>query len=146
MEKVTIRNSVRKEIANIIPTLINNTLEWIKNKYPNVDFSKVEYIFSSNYNRSRYFRNELKDAKYMAPNVCISTRATLYLYDKKSLKMKKTSLYTGSNVQIMCALIHELTHHVQHEQKRSRGELETTENELLYLKENYPLLYNKIMN
>lgn len=145
MKNITIRKSVREDLANKLPNLIEKAIVWLRTKHPNVSFDNIEYIFSSNYNRSRYFRNEIKEGKYLLPNVCISTRATLYLYNKKSLKLKKTAVYVGSDIQIMCALIHELTHHVQHEQKRTRSELETTKNEVLYLKENHLEIYNKIV-
>lgn len=141
----TIRKSVRLEIANKIPELINEALIWMKSKYPTVNFSNTDFIFSAGYNRSRYFRNKKKDAKYLTPNTCISTRATLMLYEMKSLGIKKNRVFTGSEVQIVSALIHELTHHAQYEQNRSRGELETTANEVQYLKEAHPKFYNKIM-
>lgn len=141
----TIRKSVRSDIADKIPQLVNDALGWMKVKYPEVNFDSVDFIFSAAYNRSRYFRNEKANAKYLSPNACISTRATLMLYEMKSLGIKKNKVFTGSIPQMMCALIHELTHHAQYEQKRSRGELETTANELQYLKENHLNFYNKIM-
>ena len=91
---ITIRKSVRQDIVYKIPELVNNALLWMKQKYPNVNFDKVEYIFSAGYNRSRYFRNEVANAKYLAPNACISTRATLMLYDMKSLNLRKNKLFT----------------------------------------------------
>ncbi len=142
---ITIRKSVRQDIVYKIPELVNDALLWMKQKYPNVNFDKVEYIFSAGYNRSRYFRNEATNAKYLAPNACISTRATLMLYDMKSLNLRKNKLFTGSIPQMMCALIHELTHHAQYEEKRKTGELETTANELQYLKEYYPSFYSKLI-
>lgn len=143
--KTTIRKSVRPYIESKIPDITNEALGWLKAKYPDVNFENVDLIFSSGYNRSRYFINEAKDPKYLTPNACISTRATLMLYDMKSLGIKKHSIFTGSIIQMVCAIIHELTHHVQYEQKRSRGELETTANELQYLKENHIQFYNKVM-
>lgn len=142
---INIRKSVRPDLASKIPNLINEALSWMQSKYPDVNFSNTDFIFSAGYNRSRYFRNEKKDAKYLTPNTCISTRATLMLYEMKSLGIKKNKVFTGSEVQIVSALIHELTHHAQYEQKRSTGELETTANELQYLKDSHVNFYNKIM-
>lgn len=146
-----IRNSVRKELVEKIPSLIERALAWMKKRYPHVNFNNCEYIFSSNYNRSRYFRNEEKNPnsknEYNKPTVTISTRATLYLYEKRSLKLKLWKLFVGSEIQILCALIHELTHHVQYEENKRKGnELDTTKNEVEFLEENYFEYYNKLKN
>jgi hypothetical protein len=63
----------------------------------------------------------------------------------KTLKIKKRFIVADKKAQIKRALIHELTHHVQFELKLPIGELLTTSNELEYLKEYYPIYYNKIM-
>ena len=147
--QITIRKSVRPEIAERIPALIDEAATWMQKKYPTVDFTTTEFIFSGNYNRSRYFRNELNKelgvGKYLAPNVCISTRAWLMLYNMKTLCLKKTKLFVGSEIQMVCALIHELTHHAQHELGLPIGELETTKNELDYLKEFHPEYHAKMV-
>jgi hypothetical protein len=144
--QITIRQSVRKELADKIPSLVDAAIKWMANKYPDVDFDKPSFIFSSGYSRCRYYRNEVKDGKYLAPNVCISTSAKLGLYPMKSLGIKKTKwIFVGSEVNMFCGLIHELTHHVQYEKKLSTGELLTTANELEYLKENHPNYYKKLL-
>lgn len=144
--KFTVRKSVPIEVADKLPHLLGVALSWMRNKYPNVNFDNAEYIFSAGYNRSRYFRNAVPCGSYLAPNVCICTRATLYLYDKKSLGIKKNVCRVGYDVQIVCALIHELTHHVQYEIGiRIGNELDTTANELEYLKQFYPQYYTKIV-
>ena len=101
--QITIRKSVRSEIAQRIPALIDEAANWMQLKYPTVDFTTTEFIFSGSYNRSRYFRNELNKelgvGKYLAPNVCISTRAWLMLYNMKTLCLKKTKLFVGSEIQ-----------------------------------------------
>lgn len=142
--KTIIRKSVRNEITQAIPELLINSLSWMKSKYANVNFENVEYIFSNSYNRSRYFRNA-NDVKYSTPTICIHTTKILGLYDMKTLKIKKRFIVGDYKAQIMCALIHELTHHMQYELGLPKGELETTRNELEYLKEYHPSYYNKIM-
>ena len=142
---ITIRKSVKQDLANQLPLLISESLKWMSAKYPNVNFSNVDYIFSASYNRSRYFRNEVLNGSYLTPNVCICTRETLYLYKKPSLGLKKFMLKIGSVPQIMCALIHELTHHVQYETNIRKGnELDTTNNELQYLKEFHEEYYKQL--
>ena len=49
----------------------------------------------------------------------------------------------GNEIQMMCALVHELTHHAQYELNTPKGELETTKNELAYLQEFHPETYKK---
>ena len=138
---ITIRKSVNRDLSNKIPGLLSEALSWMKSRYNDINFSNLEFIFSAGYSRSRYFRNET-NPKYTIPTVCISTGWELWLYEKKSLGIKKTHLYVGSEVQMVCALIHELTHHVQYEKKERIGnELDTTKNELEYLKEYYPEYY-----
>lgn len=145
--KITIRKSVKAELAARIPALLQQALTWMHAQYPDVNFETAEYIFSAGYKRSRYFRNNRTEGKYVAPNACICTRAKLMLYDKKSLGIKNSILVVGSEIQIMCALIHELTHHAQHEKDERKGnELDTTANELKYLKEFHLKIYNKITN
>jgi len=144
-ENTIIRKAVNDKIRVAIPELRDRAIKIMEGKYPDVNFKNTSYIFSSGYSRSRYFRNE-GNPTYPIPNVCISTRAKLLLYDKKSLKMQRTELFVGSEIQIMCALIHELTHHVQHEKDERKGnELDTTRNELEYLSEKHIKHYNKIM-
>jgi hypothetical protein len=142
--KIIIRQSVRNEISKAIPELITNSICWMKLKYANVNFENVDFIFSSSPSGSKYYRNA-NNIKYVTPTICITTRARLWLYNMKTLKIKKRLLFVGSIPQIMCSLIHELTHHVQYELELPKGELLTTSNELEYLKEYYPTYYNKMM-
>lgn len=142
--KTIIRKSVRNEITQTIPELLNSSLCWMKSKYANVNFENVEYIFSNSFNRSRYFRNA-NNVKFQTPTICIHTTKILGLYDMKTLNIKKRFIVGDYKAQIKCALIHELTHHMQYELGLSKGELETTRNELEYLKEYYPSYYNKMM-
>jgi hypothetical protein len=145
-QKITIRNSVPRGLVDQIPTLIQKAVSWLQAKYPSVDFTTTEYIFSGNYTRSRYYRNEVECGKYLAPNTCISTTDCLRLYNKKSLNVSKKAIrgFTiNREVNILCSLVHELTHHAQYELNLNRGELETTKNELEYLKEFHPDIYNK---
>ena len=148
--KTIIRQSVRNEISQAIPELVTNSICWMKSKYTNVNFENVEFIFSSSPRGSKYYRNDKNlllnyNVKYVTPTICITTRAKLWLYDMKTLKIKKRYIFVGAIPQIMCSLIHELTHHVQYELELPKGELLTTSNELEYLKEYYPTYYNKIM-
>lgn len=143
--RITIRKAVNPQLAEKIPGMVETAISWLQIKYPTVDFSAVEFIVSGNAKRSRYWRNAQPDSKYVAPNAFIGTREYLGLYNMKSLNIKKTWLLVGREVQTMCALIHELTHHAQYELEMPRGELETTRNELEYLKQFHPEYHNKMV-
>ena len=150
--RITIRKSVRPQLAEKIPVLIEDAINWMQAKYPSVDFSTTEFIFSASYRRSRYFRNEKLGSVYSAPNTCISTKDKMFLYDMKTLNISKLlttkgkGLVVGSEIQIVRALIHELTHHAQYELNLPKGELETTRNELDYFKQHHPHFYHKMVN
>lgn len=141
---VTIRKSVRNEFAGKINYMLQNAKDWMKQKYPTVDFEYIEFIFSSSFRKSRYYRNA-HNKKYDKPTIQICTRGRLILYNMKSLKIKKTDIWVGVETQTMCAIIHELTHHMQYETGLPTGELETTRNELEYLKAHDIESYNEIM-
>ena len=68
---IKFRNIVRFQQKQI-PELIIKAQEFLRTIYDKPDFD-VEYIFSNNYNRSRYFRNNEKDAKYKKPVVELET-------------------------------------------------------------------------
>ena len=118
---------------------------FLRQIYNNPNFDNVEYIFSNGACPSRYYRNEIPDGKYINPVIRISNRSELYLYEKKSLGLKKYALNVGNYVQVICALVHELTHHIQYNEKRSRGELETTKNEVEFLRVFYPDYYKELL-
>lgn len=145
MITITRRNSVSVSVSATITGLTTDALKWMQEKYPDINFENINYIFSASYKRSRYFRNE-NNEKHKTPTVCICTRARLILYPKVRLNIKHNNLYVGSSVQIMCALIHELTHHVQYEKgERIGNETDTTKNELLYLQQHHLTIYNQII-
>ncbi len=142
----TIRNSVNSKVKDQIDFLLEFALIWMKDKYESVNFDNIDFIFSNSFSRARYFRNTNND-RYPNPVVCISTRSTLYLYNKPSLGMKKTTCFVGSDIQILSALIHELTHHIQYETGlRIGNETDTTKNELLFLQQYSIDDYNEIIN
>ena len=140
---ITYRNIVKFQ-KDKFPQQVQIAQDFLRTLYSNVDFEGINYIFSSNYVRSRYYRNKAKTGKYLKPNVCIKNDGWLWLYKKKSLKLATYDLHVGNYIQVICSLIHELTHHIQYNENRSRSELETTRNEVEFLRLNYPLLYNKL--
>jgi len=138
---------------------IRPAIDFLRRYYPDVNFTNVDYIFSATLSRSRYFRNEglhqgmttrsghlIDVSKYPRPVVQICTRSMLNLYSKPSLGMVRNHVRAGAQVQTMCALIHELTHHAQYELGvRLGNELDTTEHELDWLKEFSPRHYDYLI-
>lgn len=138
---ITIRKTAQKH-ENLIEPSINEAKKFLKKKYPKAKLDDVDYIFSCSYSRSRYFHNN-NNPKYPNPMVCICVRAKLYLYTKKSVGYTAEGAHIGIRPQMVCALIHELTHHIQRQEKRSASEVETTKNEVEYLSQ-FPKLFKKL--
>lgn len=140
---VTIRKAVPQKVKDSVMDSLEKVLVWMQGKYPSVDFTTTDFIFSNTYSRSRYFRNA-ENAKYTKPVTCVSTRSALILYNLKSLRLKKAMLSVDNIIQIESSLVHELTHHAQYETgSRVGSEVETTQNELEYLRTFYPEIYQE---
>jgi TATA-box binding protein (TBP) (component of TFIID and TFIIIB) len=63
---------------------------------------------------------------------------------KKRIGLWAPLIYCTLGESITLQAIHELTHHIQHDQNRKYSEVETTLNEIEYAKEYYPGLYRKL--
>jgi len=143
---ITFRKNINEFEKKWLEQSILAAQDYLKKLYDNPNFENLDYIFSKTYSRSRYFRNEVADGKYKTPTCCIAIRNIIYLYPKESLKLKRYYI-TGvnTNIAVMCSLIHELTHHIQYNEKRTCSELETTKNEVEYLKAYHPYYYNSLL-
>lgn len=76
----------------------------------------------------------------------------MYLYEKNSLGRYRQGVNVGYLVAMASGIVHELTHHVQFRRgpefnklNVSYSELETTANELEFLKVNFPEEYRLVM-
>ena len=139
---ITIRKSVAQCDKENIPSQLDKALNWMKSKYPNVDFD-VDFIFSGAVRNSKYYRNGEQNSNYTKPTVQIETNRDNHLiYWKPSLGItRKEVTGVGREDVTVCAIIHELTHHVQYETGLPKGEVLTTQNELEWLKEFRPDVY-----
>lgn len=124
-------------------------------------FEDLVLTFSMSARRSVYFDNELHPHKLFghSPVVSIVPRTKLFFYSKPSLgKFKgmkgeyREAVNVGYLAGIATAIVHELTHHVQFKRGRKPGnkrvsysELETTANELEFLKQQFPEEYRLVM-
>jgi len=145
MNKIIYRGIVNYQ-RDIFPAQIKIAKDYLRTVYDCPDFEDLEFILSSNCRGSNYYRNDNSVGKYITPTIRIADDFTLRLYKMKSLKLKRYKLMVGNYLNIICALVHELTHHIQHNEDRRKGELETTRNEVEFLREHYPDIYNKLRN
>ena len=90
-------------------------------------------------NRSLYYNKN--------GNVAIAVRHKLHLYNKQTvgLTTPKQGLAVGYVIGTTCAIIHELTHYIQGMEGRKFSEVETTQNEIDYLKEKDPYWYSRLV-
>lgn len=133
-------------LKTAIDAAVPQAMDFLTDKYGAI-FDNVNIVIQPNSRRSRYFDNKDEPhAKFGSePVATISCRSQLQLYTKNSLGKYKQGVNVGPTVQIACSIIHELTHHYQHVKGLSYGELETTANELEFLRIRHPDWYKLIM-
>lgn len=113
--------------------------EWMIKKYPHIDFSKVKMNMSMTRRRSLYYHSD--------GSIEISVRPTLHLYKKKTvgLTTPPKGLNVGYVLGTTMGIIHELTHYAQGIENRTMSEVETTQNEVDYLKEVDKFWYDQLV-
>jgi len=133
-----------KSKKELVEKAIPKALEFMQAKYPQINFNEAVVRFSSTRNGSNYYHASVNNATGF---INISTRDKIYLYKRVSVKLTAPhgGLLVGCELQVVSALIHELTHYVQGIEKRLFSEVETTINEIEYLKNNEPFWYSKLV-
>jgi hypothetical protein len=112
---------------------------WLSKKY-NITYEKPKYVIK--HVHRCWYRHRTKD-------ISISGRSHWITYKKKHI-----GVYASMNCKVEESLytsfIHEMTHYIQHAKnnfdtsKTVFSEIETTTNEIEFVKEHYPHLYNKL--
>lgn len=126
MKSIEIPKSTPKYLYSQIFDAIEEAYGFLCSRY-GYRFNDVKIIFQPSANRSRYFTNEYQvNEHHRIPTATISCRKELMLYEKKSIGKYKLKLNVGNKIQMSCALIHELTHHIQFLEGRIFSEVETT--------------------
>ena len=122
-----------------IDIALTSALQWLQLKYPHIDFEAAQINISMTRNRSLYYNKN--------GNVAIAVRHKLHLYNKQTvgLTTPKEGLAVGYVIGTTCEIIHELTHYVQGVEGRKFSEVETTLNEIDYLKEADPYWYSRLV-
>lgn len=145
MKKLVMPDKLPKYLDQPIKEAIQISYGFLCSRY-GYKFDNVNLVLQPTANRSRYFNNKgNQHAKFGGePVATISLRNTLMLYRFKSLGEYVECIKVDYTTQIACAIVHELTHHVQFLEGRSASELETTRNELDLLKLSFPEWYKRI--
>lgn len=143
---ITIRDIVPKYYRKGISKILKTALEFVSNKYPSVqNWDNIDIVFTSGtIRRGSYYPNK-RSKKYEDPGMFVAIGPEMIVYNLKSLGIKKNWIKPGFMIATTCVLIHEFTHHAQHELGMNHGELETTKNELEYLKSVSLFDYKEIM-
>lgn len=122
-------NKLPKWQQNTMLSAINIAKDFIIKKYNIENFNDVSLKFSSTARGAYYMKSKKL--------IRISTiRRNIFLYDRKTIGEYKR--FYKDMMWLDCyatQLIHELTHYVQHRENRKFSEIETTMNELEYLKQ-----------
>jgi hypothetical protein len=113
--------------------------EWITKKYPHIDFSKAIVNFSITRNGSNFW------SKNGIVNVKVGHKIQYYIRHTVGLTTPRTGLNVGYVIATTSHLIHELTHYVQGVEGRKFSEIETTQNEIDFLREYDPYWYEKLI-
>lgn len=124
-----------KAVANAI----EKATAFLKERYPNLSFDGVSINFSNTRHGSYFYHSDA------SINVCAKDKIFLYKKATCELTSPPDGLNTGCEIQTTCAIIHEITHYIQWLEKRKYSEVETTQNEIDYLKANEPFWYNKLI-
>jgi hypothetical protein len=144
--RIVFRKSVPQSMHQEFLTWLDEALTWMRAKYPSTDFETVRhYVFNRGGSRSRYYREGRSGIS--GPLVMIAWTECMSLYVMRSLGITtRKRLAVPPRVRIVCALIHELTHHHQYEHGLPRGELLTTANELEWMREVVPQIRDKFLS
>ncbi len=134
-------NKTAERFQNEINQAIELAYGFLTSRY-GWKFDNVQLWFTSTASRSRYYRNS--DGENGGPVASIAIKTRTYLYDMKSLgiRYRNEGLPVGYIISTAMSIIHELTHHVQYENKLPTGELETTRNEVEFLMQYDQELFN----
>lgn len=149
--KITFNTGFPKGKKKLVENAIPKAMEFIRNKYPTINFDDVPITFSSTRNGSNYlppstyeYRTEINNS---TGGINIATHGKLHLYKKVTIGLTTPhgGLLVGCELQVITSLIHELTHFVQGIEKRLYSEVETTTNEIEYLKLHEPFWYGRLV-
>lgn len=124
--------------VRLVHQAINNSTKFLKQKY-DIDFFKYGCdIKISNSCRFAYYN-------FVKKIIRIDGKRNFWLtYKRKRVGVYADEINVGYELSYTLMLIHELTHHIQHLEKRKASEVETTKNEIEYVTQFHPYLLKKL--
>jgi hypothetical protein len=138
---VVVTSGVPAYVRKQIPEIVTNAKSFLSERYPKYNLENVRIIFGTG-RRICYYRNKNRN---LPPTVQLGYRNELWMYQKKTVGLTARGIKAGIKVSTESALVHELTHHIQHERGDKRiSEVETTRNEVKFLREKYPEWYKRL--
>lgn len=147
MKTLVIAKTTPTYVAKVLDDAIEMAYGFLCARY-GWKFNNVVMVIQPTARRSRYFSNDRTPHKVYGktPVATIACHSKLYLYEKKTLGQYRQGLNIGYLPNIACSMVHELTHHVQFMEGRPMGELETTHNEIDFLKSRFPEWHKLLMS
>lgn len=137
MITVVNENKLPKWQVILVHDAITESARFIKDKY-NVDFYKtdVKIKVSNTCRRSLYYHNG---------HIRLNGKSRTWVtYKKKTIGVYSDHIILGLPLSYIVNLIHELTHLIQNIQMRKYSEVETTLNEIEYIRQFHPYLISKL--
>lgn len=138
---ITFRTGIPKFIKPKLNLFLDEAISFLIKKYPHIPFDQANIVFTYNTTGGRFTFDKTDHT------VRVGITSKLHLYKKKMINL--TTPYVGLNVGYDIAttslIIHELTHFVQHIEQRKYSELETTINEIEFLKEKNNYWYSQLV-
>lgn len=138
--KYTCNKTLPKWERGQIPIWLAQAEDFLRKRYPHVDyFDQLDLNFSKTRRGSLYYPGDNA--------IKIGIHAKLLLYKRKTCThyAPEGGLSVGEAINTICGIIHECTHAIQKAENRVASEVETTQNEIDFLKEKYPYWFNQLI-
>lgn len=154
MKEIIIPKTLPKYLIKPVAEAIKLGTAFVFDKYGEKTFDDLILWVSPTCSRGMYYVNAKYPHKLFGhtPVARVSCKTRLYLYEKASLGTYKQGVNVGYAIETGCCIVHELTHHAQYKRLGLSprgyaygGEVETTANELAFLKQYYPEWYSMIV-
>jgi hypothetical protein len=124
-------------MRELLPQMTLDAILWMKNHYPDVDFSNITWEAAGGKQKSRYYQREKR--------ILICHSGYLGFYARACREIKGLKEVVGEyhpSFVTPSIIIHELTHHVQDERNfHKANEIDTALNELCWMREHRPGLF-----
>lgn len=120
---------------------INDSYDYILKAYPDVSKEVLSLIYIKASNTCRFSNFNTNNNRI---RLKLKQPSKVYLYEKKSIGQYNNIINTIEHHAYASCLIHEIIHYIQKIQNRKYSEIETTLNEINYLKsKGYNITINK---